>query len=283
MANSAFSKLTLVSHFLLQGKTVRAVVIKSRSTSAKTTTSNTPKKSAKSSRSTSVPVDRKENVIEFVPQPCCSHTSSVGSSISIGVQRMKPTLRPSKTSNIRNRTKNLKYTTSSEKPNTKSRNPPAPIGKQKIKVDLASKLQVVKDLKQPKRQKDDSERVQLREICFIKDNDGKKVIAKYNKSDNSQDSCEDNLIVSWEAGSSNAQVFSQKSPIIQNFFTGKVLSEAGPSKKGAFRVHNFSKTTSFSKTKRNKRSLRRLAGNTENTGKIDKVKKRKKMKTKVVA
>lgn len=273
----------MVSHFSLQGKSVRAVVIKSRSTSAKAAkTSSTPKKSSKSSRSTSVPVDRKENVIEFVPQPCCSHTSSVASSISIGIQRIKPGLRPNKAANLRNRVKNLKTSNSAEKSNAKSsRTVPVPLNnKQKIKVDITTKLQTTKDSRQSKRSKEENDRVQLREICFIKDNEGKKVIAKYNKTD--KEMCEDNLIVAWNAGNANPQVFSQKAPLIPNFLAGKIIDEAGPSKKGMFRVHNFSKNTSFAKTKRNKRNLRRLAGNTDSSGKIDKVKKRKKIKPKVV-
>lgn len=277
--------LTLVSRFFLQGKNVRAVVIKSRSTGAKATLNAIPsasKKAPKCSRSTSVPVDRKENVIEFVPQPCCSHTSSAASSSSMGVQRMKPGLRPNKTANLRNRVKNLRSSSSSEKPKiTRACTAGTQAScKQRIKVDVASKLSPpTRDAKQPanKKVKEDNERVQLREICFIKDGDGKKLVAKYNKSENG--TLEDSLIVSWEPGSSNAQVFAQKSPAMPNFLTGKI--EPGPSKKGAFRVHNFSKNISYSKAKRNKRNLRRLAGNNESSGKIEKVKKRKKMKAKV--
>ncbi|KAK9707890.1 hypothetical protein QE152_g27559 [Popillia japonica] len=285
-----------------KGKSVRAVVIKSRSTSAKTPLNVIlAKKPAKSSRSTSVPIDRKENMIEFVPQPCCSHTSSAASSISIGAQRMKPGLRPNKTANLRNRAKNLKASNSAEKTGTAKGSRPISIAsnKQRLKVDLGSKFAANKETKLGggQKSKEENDRVQLREICFIKDNEGsKKVIAKYNKTD--KDPVEDNLIVSWDAGSSNAQVFAQKSPIptfltakildepgtpIPTFLTAKILDEPGTSKKGAFRVHNFSKNTSYSKAKRNKRSLRRLAGNTDGSGKIEKVKKRKKMKPKVTA
>lgn len=264
---------------------MRAVVIKSRSTSAKAPlTTVAPKKSTKCSRSTSVPIDRKENVIEFVPQPCCSHTSSATSSISLGAQRVKPGLRPNKTANLRNRVKNLRATNSAEKAVAKANRTVIPVSanKQRLKLDMAAKLATNKDMKQLKKAKEDSsDRVQLREICFIKDAEGKKVIAKYNKTD--KDVIEDSLIVSWDAGGSGPQVFAQKSPAIPSFLTGKIGDEAGPSKKSAFRVHNFSKNTSYSKAKRNKRNLRRLAGNNDSSGKIEKVKKRKKLKPKVVA
>lgn len=198
---------------------------------------------------------------------------------------MKPGLRPNKTANLRNRAKNLKASNSAEKTGTAKGSRPISIAsnKQRLKVDLGSKFAANKETKLGggQKSKEENDRVQLREICFIKDNEGsKKVIAKYNKTD--KDPVEDNLIVSWDAGSSNAQVFAQKSPI-PTFLTAKILDEPGTSKKGAFRVHNFSKNTSYSKAKRNKRSLRRLAGNTDGSGKIEKVKKRKKMKPKVTA
>ncbi|KRT84843.1 Peptidase [Oryctes borbonicus] len=267
-----------------QGKSVRAVVIKSRSTSAKSPLVTVPpKKAAKSSRSTSVPIDRKENMIDFVPQPCCSHTSSATSSISIGVQRIKPGLRPNKTANLRSRAKNLRGNISSDKMGSKaSRKPPHTANLQRPKLDIAPKLSINKGQKMAKKTKEETDRVQLREICFIKDNEGsKKVIAKYNKTDNAV--MEDSLIVSWDAGCSSAQVFAQKAPAMPNFLTAKIVDEPGTSKKGAFRVHNFSKHTSFTKVKRNKRNLRRLAGNPDGSGKIEKLKKRKKMKPKVVA
>ncbi|GJQ82574.1 hypothetical protein Trydic_g13026 [Trypoxylus dichotomus] len=263
-----------------QGKSVRAVVIKSRSTSAKTQLAVAPpKKASKSSRSTSVPIDRKENVIS---QPCCSHTSSATSSISIGVQRIKPGLRPNKTANLRSRAKSLRASISGEKLAAKvSRKPPGTSNSQRTKLDIAPKLSANKEQKIPRKPKEETDRVQLREICFIKDNEGsKKVIAKYNKTD--KDEMEDSLIVSWDPGCSSAQVFAQKAPALPNFLTAKIVDEPGTSKKSAFRVHNFSKHT-YTKVKRNKRNLRRLAGNPDGSGKIEKLKKRKKMKPKVVA
>lgn len=153
--------------------------------------------------------------------------------------------------------------------------------KQRLKADTATKLGPIKE-KTAKMKRGTSEtdldKVQLREICFVKDGEGKTVIAKYTSSESKSEGCDDNLIVSWDASSSHATVFSQKQTV-RSCVPSKSSVEPGCSKQGAFRVHNFTRTNSF--TKRGKRSLRRLVTSVEQTPKAEKMKKRKKTKGKV--
>lgn len=112
------------------------------------------------------------------------------------------------------------------------------------------------------------ERIKLREICFVKGVDGKRVIAKYKTEDNSDEGMDDSLIVSWDK-SNNAQVFAHKGK------TPAVTAQEA-SRKGTFRIHNFAKTTIASRNKKIKRPLRRIT--TDISIKVDKLKKRKILK-----
>lgn len=278
----------MVSYLLLQGKPVRAVVIKARSTGSKIA----PKKMAsKVTRSTNIPIDRKENVSfhshdAIVPQPSCSHSSPGNFTTS----RVRSGLQPNKSMNVRSRYKKDLGVRKSNVTSDKTAKPYSHINKSlpnstvrpKLKVDLSQKLKNVKE--SPKEAHTESEeceldRIKLHEICFVKDGEGgKKVIAKYKNIAEDTMIREDNLIVSWDSTNSNPQVFSHKSLLPKS-----TVPEAGPSKatQGAFRVHNFAKSSSFAKNKRNKRTLRRLTGATDPCGKIDKLKKRKKLQNKL--
>lgn len=122
--------------------------------------------------------------------------------------------------------------------------------------------------------KKDTDSIHLREICFIKNGDGKTVIAKYKNKDDVQ--FDDNLVVSWGAGTSKPHIFTQKTRVASAppFPGTKYLSEPGTSKQApAVRVHNFGKCPSKGKLK--KHPLRRLASATDALGKIDKAKKKK--------
>lgn len=263
---------------MLQGKSVRGVVIKTRSTSAKG-----PKRiTSKTMRSTSVPIERKENIYEnreaINTQPSCSNVVNVSRA------------RPKSFTNIRSKMRKeagskLKSATSNEKSkSTTNVRPVQSVPRQKLKVDVTSKLQTIKE-KQPKSKTNESDettsmnnRLKLREICFIKGSEGKRMIAKYKgKSDDPKSGSEDNLIVAWDHAN-NPQVFSHKTkgPGIQDI--KPLVPDAGPSKVGVFRVHNFAKSTS-TKNKRNKRPLRRLTTATEAPTKMDKLKKRKILKS----
>ncbi|XP_076251015.1 cytosolic carboxypeptidase-like protein 5 isoform X1 [Rhynchophorus ferrugineus] len=114
----------------------------------------------------------------------------------------------------------------------------------------------------------------LREICFIKSTEGKTMIAKYKNKEGEE--FDDSLVVSWDAPTSKATVFSHKSRALSApHFARNVAasSEPGTSKQqGVFRVHNFSKTCS--KVKLKKQALRRLSSAAE-LGKMERKKKKK--------
>lgn len=256
----------MVSNFLLQGKPVRPVFIKTRSTTVVT------KKTTKGSGRT-VPIERKENIVisdALLTQPSCSYTTR---------QHHTRTIRTGKKIRPKMKKDGFKFkNVAHEKPSTKSIN--------HIMHNMQNTNCLVRQrLKNENKEKSkrgtsetDLDRVQLREICFVKDGDGKKVIAKYTSSESKSESCDDNLIVSWDPLSTHPTVFSQKHPFIPS------KSSVEPScsgKQGAFRVHNFARSNSFNRNKRNKRSLRRLTTSVEQTPKVDKLKKRKKAKGKV--
>lgn len=267
---------------LLQGKTVRAVIIKTRSSRVKAAA----KKLCKSARSTSVPVERKENIAfhsadVMTSQPGCSRVRcKTTAQHSHSANRVGKSARPKlKRDNMR-----FKSGGAEQKPKSTGHiaHNMSSSTRQHLKMDAASKLQTIKEksskLKSVEKQTD-SDRVQLREICLIKRNEGKKVIATY-KSENA-DVPDENLIVSWDPSGSHPQVFSQKQPI-SSFTPSKSLNEAGPSRQGTFRVHDFTKSSSLTKVKRNKRTLRRLTTPAEPPVKMEKLKKRKKIKSKIV-
>lgn len=113
-----------------------------------------------------------------------------------------------------------------------------------------------------------TERIKLREICFVKSSEGKRVIAKYKTEDDIGEDMDDSLIVAWDSRN-NAQLFSHK---------GKAMTstQTEAPRKGAFRVHNFAKTTISSRNKKIKRPLRRIT--TDISVKVDKLKKRRILK-----
>lgn len=155
--------------------------------------------------------------------------------------------------------------------------------RQRLKTDTACKLNMNKEKKNKPKQgtsEQELDRVQLREICFVKDGEGKKVIAKYGSSQSKNEMCDDNLIVSWDSSNAKPTVFSQKETI-QAFIQSKTAAQPSCSRQGAFRVHNFSRNNVYNKSKRNKRTLRLLAANADQTPKADKLKKRKKAKSKI--
>lgn len=135
----------------------------------------------------------------------------------------------------------------------------------KVKLDLNAKVPSTKE-KLPK----DGESVHLREICFIKNDEGKRVIAKYDN-----DHYDDSLVVSWDK-TSKAHLFTHKTRVSSAPAYLKNISEPGTSNQGVVRVHNFSKN-SISKSKV-KKNLRRLASAADVLGKIEK--KKKKLKSK---
>lgn len=263
----------MVSDLFVQGKPVRPVFIKTRSSSG------VAKKGAKGVRPATVPVERKENIAfpssdALLAQPSCSNTN-------------RPTRAARSGKALRPKMKRDGFRLKSEKPsksinhimhNMQNTNC---LVRQRLKID---KLNTIKEKNaKPKCATSETDldgRVQLREICFVKDGEAKKVIAKYTSSESKSEDCDDNLIVSWDPSNTHATVFSQKQPV-PVFAPSKNLNEPGCSKQGAFRVHNFARSGSFNKNKRSKRSLRRLAASADQTPKTDKLKKRKKAKGKI--
>lgn len=151
------------------------------------------------------------------------------------------------------------------KPISKAKKSNSILNTQKVRLELGSKLHNVKE--KPTKEGDS---IHLREICFIKNEEGKTVIAKYDN-----DHFDDSLVVSWDK-SSKAHLFTHKTRVSSAPPYLKNISEPGTSNQGAVRVHAFSKNN-ISKT-RVKKSLRRLASAADVLGKMDK--KKKKFKTK---
>ncbi|CAH1173884.1 unnamed protein product [Phaedon cochleariae] len=118
----------------------------------------------------------------------------------------------------------------------------------------------------------DSDSLHLREICFIKNNEGKAVIAKYDNKD-----FDDSLVVSWDKSSNKPHLFTHKSRVSSAppYVLNKHISEPSTSKQ-VVRVHNFVKGIP-SKTKL-KKNLRRFASSADVLGKIDKKKRKFKSK-----
>lgn len=243
----------LVRVLLLQGKQARGVVIKNRLPAAKPAMKRPLKQ-----RSTSIPLDRKENLA----QP--------GSSKSGG--RLNKCFKVKSRKDLTLKSKNTATEKTTKATIAKNKKVGNMVTPQKVRLDLTSKLQTIKEA--PDKSKKDSDSIHLREICFIKNNEGKTVIAKYQNKDNAK--FHDNLVVSWSPATNKPQIFTQKTRISSAppYPVNKVfLSEPGTSKQSAFRVHNFTKNPS--KTKLKKHPLRRLASATDALGKIDKAKKKK--------
>ncbi|XP_071055332.1 cytosolic carboxypeptidase-like protein 5 [Onthophagus taurus] len=256
-----------------QGKGKNAV--KSRSLSTKATPIQ--KRLLKNTiRSTSVPANRVKDKLgpkEFEDEhPSCSHAESDVSITCTTSKKGNKVITTARQNNAAFTRVRKEIQSKMNRPNeVKSKGIQAPLNRSKApKPEQKLKL---KSVQEPKSE-DEGNRVQLKEICFIKDGEGKKVIAKYNKTDSSP-LIEDNLIVAWNGANSQAQVFSQKS-IMPKYLTGDPGTSRGP---GIFRVHNFTKPNPFLKgPKRNKRNMRIIS----EERKMDKVaRKRKKLKSKV--
>lgn len=226
----------MVRILLLQGKA-------SRNSKTRPTVSKPILKRAKA-----IPLGRKENVVQT------NNKSGI---------RLNKCLKAKSRKDLTLRSKNSSLDKS--KPIAKAKKTNTVLNSQKVRLELGSKLQNVKE-KLPK----EGESVHLREICFIKNEEGKTVIAKYDN-----DHFDDSLVVSWDK-SSKAHLFTHKTRVSSAPAYLKHISEPSTSNQGAVRVHTFSKNN-ISKTKM-KKSLRRLASATDVLGKIDK--KKKKLKSK---
>lgn len=150
------------------------------------------------------------------------------------------------------------------KPITKAKKSNSVLNSQKLKLELGTKLQNAKE-----KLTKEAESIHLREICFIKNDEGKTVIAKYEN-----DHFDDSLVVSWDKAS-KPHLFTHKTRVSSAPVYARNISEPGTSNQGAIRVHNFSKNRVQTKTKK---SLRRLASAADVLGKIDKKKKKIKPK-----
>lgn len=155
-------------------------------------------------------------------------------------------------------------------------------------IKLKSDIQINKN-ESPKRMKvsssyhreTTSDRFKLKEICFVKQNLSKKVIAKFNK-DPCQPEYDDNedLVVAWGREGSPRVLSLPERPE-----TSPKCSYSAASTSSKVPTRGSLKNSSFmsNKVRRPKTSLRRLASaNIESTGKVDKVKKRKKLKSKII-
>lgn len=221
-------------------------------------------------RSTSVPIERKENIYEHsdivIPQPSCSNVVPVPKhrpkSFSMArtkirkdsTLKLKGNLANEKTKangNVRNATQNSSFQS-----------------KQKLKIDLTSKLQTIKEKSKGKStagNEDAKSRPKLQDISFVKSSESKRVITKI-KKDIGEEKKEDDLSV-WNDHGDN-QVFSNKTKDFQ-----LIGNQAGTSRTNV-RINNYAKASSV-KLKRSKRPLRRLTTATDAPIKIDKLKKRK--------
>lgn len=203
----------------------------------------------------SVPVERKENL---VCHPSMSQASTSKSSV-----KLNRNFKAKSRKELSLKAKNISTEKLSKSPAARKKTP-VPLTSQKLKLELNTQL--------PENEKEDEE-LHLREICFIKSTEGKTMIAKYKNKESEE--FDDNLIVSWDAPTSKATVFTHKSsrvPSAPSFLHTKAASEPGTSKQGAFRIHNFSKSALKSKFK--KPTLRRLVSATE-LGKLERKKKKK--------
>lgn len=232
-------KLTLVRLFLLQGKPPRS---KSRPAVILKSASKRPKV---------IPLDRKENLA----QPSSSKSGLRFNKFKVKARK-----------DLTLKTKNIAPEKSKALCKIKKS-----ITQQKIQLELTSKTESLKEEQLSK----EKESVHLREICFIKNDDGKTVIAKYDNAE-----FDDSLIVSWDK-TSKGNVYTHKTRVSSAppYLLSKNPTEPGPSKQGNFRVHNFVKNSSVIKNKFKKHNLRRLASAADILGKVDKKPKRK-MKSK---
>lgn len=221
----------MVRILLLQGKPTRNSKIRP----------TVPKPALK--RAKAIPLGRKENLTQT------SNKSGI---------RLNKCLKAKSRKDLTLKSKNTSL--DKTKPLTKAKKSNTTLNQQKVRLELGSKLQNVKE-----KITKEGESVHLREICFIKNDDGETVIAKYEN-----DHFDDSLVVSWDKAS-KAHLFTHKARVSSAPPYVKNLSEPGTSNQGVVRVHNFSKNVSKTKAKK---TLRRLASAADVLGKIDKKKKK---------
>lgn len=199
-----------------------------------------------------VPVERKENLVchSALSQPSCSKSTS---------KLVRP-IKSKSRKDLSLKNKNLAAN------KLKGRGPTV----------NESKLASAEPSQSDSTKQKSEEHLRLREICFIKNTEGNKtIIAKY-KNNKESEEFDDSLVVSWDAPTSKATVFTQKTRVAsaQRFVQNKSPSEPGTSKQGTFRIHNFTKNPLGKSKLLKKQTLRRLASATE-MGKIDRKKKKK--------
>lgn len=142
----------------------------------------------------------------------------------------------------------------------------------------------------PENNTNTNDRFKLREICIIKENLTKKLIAKFSNTDSStnQDGNhddDDDLVVAWDPNYSPKVLSKYDRPTSSHkkFDSYNKTTETASTSSTKTISKQSIRNNSFiaAKSKRSKGSLRRLASNTlESAGKIDKLKKRKKLKSK---
>ncbi|XP_017769035.1 PREDICTED: cytosolic carboxypeptidase-like protein 5 [Nicrophorus vespilloides] len=171
-------------------------------------------------------------IVSSTPQPSCSELVTPSTS---GRPARTNNLKTSKSLNMRPRVKNQEK----HRPNS-SQSTVNHIAKNIQNTSAKCKVNNSKEKTEP----DGS--IKLTEICFVKDPDGKKMIAKYQNDKKLDD---EKLIVAWDASNSNAQVFSQKSRVPGGFLAST------SSQKRTFRVHNFQKAAPANPSYKVKRNI----------------------------
>jgi len=191
--------------------------------------------------------DANQMTMERLIQPSCSHvSSSTASSANAKIRGSKST------KSISNRARMVM----SNRPNTGSNTGVDHIAKNIQNTGLLVKNKLKQTDKSAVAKSTTDDKVKLTEICFIKDTDGKKVIATYHNEGNNDGN--DNLIVSWNPGTSNPQVYTgpshkpRRNSMLNASGTTKRLIRAHTFQKGSL---SLSKVAKVKTAKRSKRSL----------------------------
>ncbi|KAK4882148.1 hypothetical protein RN001_005467 [Aquatica leii] len=226
-------KLRNSSSLHLQGKSLRAVVLKSR------TSGKDPKRTMpKAVRSANVPIERKENICEiqaaYPTKPTCSNV------ITVPRVRTKTTL-----NNIKNKT-SMEETTLKTKGNTSNDKSKSTSNLKAMSTKVSSlKLKAVKleEIKETELKANDENpnKLKLHEICYLKNAEGKTMIAKYKGKIDGKKGSDADLVVEWD-NYNNTQVFSHRT---KGYGIPPTFDSS--SNKGLVRVYNFSKTVKSKK------------------------------------
>lgn len=234
-------------------------------------------------RAMSVPADRKENIV--YPRDNNMTVQSTSATPPISKSFARTSSSKSKGLSIRGK---IKRDSAKPKQRPYTQDGSQPHKSSLIPIKLKSEIQVNKN-ESPKRLKISSsyhradmtnDRYKLKEICFVKQNLTKKVIAKFNK-DSEYDDNED-IVVAWDSDCSPRVLGIADLPE-SSTKCGFKVSEASTSSKVPSRGSLKSSSFMSNKVKRTKTSLRRLASaNVESTNKVEKINKRKKLKTKMI-